>query len=374
MADLDPPKRILMIRPSALGDVCRTVPVLASLRRAFPRPVTRIDWAVQEEFAPAITAHPDLDEIVPFPRRRLARWWRDPAAFRAMRCWFAALRARGYDRVYDCQGLGRSGLIAWATRAPRRIGFRSARELGWLGCNVRHTIPSGLHAVDHMLRLLAEDGIAPVRDLRLFVAEADGAWWREQAASLGLASAGYAVLAPTSRWRGKQWPVDRWIDLLPGLRSRGLHRVVVIGADGERDQVAALLESGRDLIDLIGRATIGQTMAVIQGASLVVANDSAPLHMAVGLGARCIGLFGPTDPARVGPYGHADAVVRGRPAAPARPLDFKNARQGEAMMRQIAVRDVLERIDHVLGSGRGAGTGGGCAAARAAAAPERAAT
>ncbi len=77
MTGLAQPKRVLIIRPSALGDVCRTVPVLVSLRTAFPE--AAIDWVVQEEFTDAVSGHPGLTEVIPFPRRRLARWWSGPA-------------------------------------------------------------------------------------------------------------------------------------------------------------------------------------------------------------------------------------------------------------------------------------------------------
>src|SRR5688572_7002593 len=102
------PARILIIRPSALGDVCRSVPVLASLRRAFPK--SAIDWVVQDDFAAAISAHPALDETIRFPRARLANWWRNPrTAFEAVQ-WLMELKRRNYELVLDCQGLGRSGL------------------------------------------------------------------------------------------------------------------------------------------------------------------------------------------------------------------------------------------------------------------------
>ena len=139
------PKRILIVRPSALGDVCRTVPVLVSLRKAYPK--ATIDWLVQADFADAITAHPALDEAVLFPRQRFARWWRNPAVAREMYRWFAGLGKRGYDLVFDCQGLGRSGLITWATKASTRVGFGCAREFAWLGYNVRHPPTSATHTM-----------------------------------------------------------------------------------------------------------------------------------------------------------------------------------------------------------------------------------
>jgi len=149
------PRRILLVRPSALGDVCRTVPVLASLRQAFPD--AGIDWVVQDTFVDAVRAHPAVDEVIPFPRRRLAGWWRSPRVAREAVRWFADLRRRRYDVVYDLQGLGRSGLMAFASGAPRRVGFRSAREFAWLGYTARHAPPHAEHVVDQMLELLERE-------------------------------------------------------------------------------------------------------------------------------------------------------------------------------------------------------------------------
>src|SRR5687767_11916318 len=99
----DSPRRILIIRPSALGDVARTVPALVSLKRAFPQ--SQIDWLVNDTFVDAIAHHPDLHEVVPFPRKRLSRFGWSPGATREGLRYFAELRRRGYDAVYDLQGL-----------------------------------------------------------------------------------------------------------------------------------------------------------------------------------------------------------------------------------------------------------------------------
>jgi heptosyltransferase-1 len=351
MADRTPPHRILIVRPSALGDVCRTVPVLASLRRAYPQ--AEIDWAVRDSFLPVIGAHPALHQAIPFPRSRFARWWRSPAVLGELLRWFRDLRRRRYDLVIDCQGLGRSGLFTFLTAAPRRVGYRNARELAWMGYNVRHHAPTDLHTVDRMLTLLEAEGIEPIHDLRLYVAQDDRRWWRQQRETLDLNEAPYAVLAPTARWASKRWPIERWGELVRPLLDRGMKRLVVIGAPGERPQVQGLfhahVEPASALVDLVGRVTIGQLMAVISEADLVIANDSAPLHLAVGLDRPCVGLFGPTDPARVGPYRRPEAVVRGhRPAVGERAVNYRAARLGDELMRLIRVEDVLERIEAVL--------------------------
>ena len=266
-ARAEPPGRILIIRPSALGDVCRTVPVLASLRRAYPE--AKIDWVVRDSFLAGIAAHPALHEAIPFPRGRFARWWRSPAVGCEVYRWFRGLRRRRYDLVFDCQGLGRSGLIAWATGAARRVGFRSAREFAWLGYNVR--VPAAApHTVDAMLSLLDGQGIATVADMRLYVADEDRRWWSRRREELRFGERSYAVLAPTARWPSKRWPIERWRAVAGALPEMGCERVVVIGAPGERDQVVGIepkAPSARAaLVDLVGETSVGQTMAVIAAA------------------------------------------------------------------------------------------------------------
>src|SRR5690349_12966590 len=147
MKTLAESQRILIVRPSALGDVCRTVPVLASLRRAFPK--AAIDWVVQEEFIPAVAAHPAVSELISFPRSRFAHWWRSPGCWPEIWRWFRSIRRRKYDLVVDCQGLGRSGLITFESKARHRVGLRSAREMAWLAYNhrVASSGPATLHTV-----------------------------------------------------------------------------------------------------------------------------------------------------------------------------------------------------------------------------------
>lgn len=345
-------QRILIIRPSALGDVCRSVPVLASLRRAFPD--ATIDWIVQDGFEDAIRAHPMLDGVIRFPRKQFSGWWRKPSVMRDVIRWGQSLKRNRYDMVFDFQGLGRSGLMTWITRSPKRVGLRTARECAWLAYNHRHPASPRPHTVDEMLWLLECEGIEVVRDMQLHAPQEDVAWWQEQRAELGVAGE-YVVLAPTSRWASKRWPIDLWCELLEPLKARGLSQVVVIGAPNERAQVQKLVELP-DVTDLVGASSVGQTMAVIRSASLVVANDSAPLHMAVGFARPTVALFGPTDPARVGPYRLDHAVIRAPLPEDGRRINFRDDSLGDSLMRKISPAAVVERIDEALATAEHAGT------------------
>ena len=121
-------KRILIIKPSSLGDVVHALPVLAALREAYPR--AHIAWLVGVTFAPLLEGHPLLDEVIPFDRRRFGRMLQSPRILVEFMRFLADLRRRRFDLVVDLQGLIRSGFMAWASGAPYRIGFAAAPRAG----------------------------------------------------------------------------------------------------------------------------------------------------------------------------------------------------------------------------------------------------
>jgi lipopolysaccharide heptosyltransferase I len=334
------PHHILIIRPSALGDVCRTVPVLASLKRAYPD--AAIDWLVQDTFAPAIASHPDLSAVVAFPRGKLREWYK-PSVAPELKRFIDSLAERKYDLVLDCQGLFRSGLFAMATKAPRRIGFDNAAELGWLGLTERIHAPRSLHAVDRMLMLAQAAGAEPAYDMRLYTAPEDRAW----VAARPELSDGCAVIAPTTRWPGKQWPMERFAELarrlLSGELGRRIGHVAVVGSPPEREQCAELLSLAKNdsrIIDLVGETSVGQLLALIERSSLLIGCDSAAVHMAVGFDRPFVALYGPTRVERVGPYGRSSHVVQR--LIPGDSRDHKDDEAGQILMRRITVEDVLE--------------------------------
>ncbi len=292
------PERILIIRPSALGDVCRTVPVMVSLRRRYPD--AQINWLVQAEFADAVEAHPDLSAVVPFDRRgmKLGTFF-GRSGWRALRGLVDTIRGAKYDLVLDCQGLARSGFFAWVSRAPHRIGYANAEELANLGYTHRVDAPRTWHTVDRMLTLVGALGVIPVRDMRLYTPEHGRDEFPKE-----LEGKRYAVIAPTSRWPGKRWPADRFAQVADALlKEHAVEAVAVVASESERDQCAPVLaRDGGGIVDLVGKTTVGGLMGVIERSAIVIANDSAALHMAVGFDRPMVGIFGPTRIDLVGPY------------------------------------------------------------------------
>ena len=332
------PERILLIRPSALGDVCRSVPVLASLRARYPD--ARIDWLVRDIYAPAIAAHPALSSVTPFERDRLGGWWRGGAASRELLAFLRGLRDARYHLVIDCQGLLRSGLFAWATRCPRRVGWGNAAEGAPALYTRGDTVspPKRMHTVDRMLALARAAGAEPVADMRLYTTPDDRA-----SLPARLRGARYVLLAPTSRWLGKRWPAERFALLAQALIADcAADAVALIGGPGEREHcgpLTSLAERDPRIVDLIGRTDVGGMLAAVEASALVVANDSAAVHAAVGFARPMVALYGPTRVERVGPYGRNADVIQH--VTPADRLDHKDARAGRALMERITTDEVL---------------------------------
>jgi len=333
------PKRILFIRPSALGDVCRSVPVIACLKKQWPE--TPIDWLVQAEFVDAVSAHPAVENIIPFPRRAMRRWYL-PNGFLKIVNFLRLLKAKQYDLVVDAQGLGRSGLFTWATRASTRIGLSSAREFGWLGYTQKVQTQS-VHTVDQMLALSKAAGATTTADMQLYVNPQDSIWWESYKEENNIEA--YIVIAPTSRWKSKQWPVERFVSVAEYVLNKGI-QVVVVGAPHEADQIKPLLGQ-EGVTNLLPLMTIGRMMAVIEDSNFVLANDSAALHMAVGFKKRCVGLFGPTNPEKVGPYNCDSSVI-------AADVDYDEVQYRNCadnhIMQQIEIDEVITRFEVICGA------------------------
>lgn len=296
-----PPQRILIIKPSAIGDVVHALPVLNLLRRKWP--AARISWLVTPACASLLEGHPQLDEVIRFERRELARGWRSPRVAVDLLRFMRSLRDPRFDLVVDLQGLFRSGWLAACTGAPIRVGPANAREGAWLFYT--HRVPTGTveqHAIQRYLTVAEAFGCerGPV-EFHFAVDDADRA-----AVAAMLPARPYAVLMPGANWATKRWPVERFAALVEPLRERfGLESVVAGG-----EEVAALAERIPGAANLAGRTNLRQMVALLQGAALVIANDTGPMHIAAALGRPLVTPYGPTNPVRTGPFARADSVIR----------------------------------------------------------------
>jgi lipopolysaccharide heptosyltransferase I len=312
------PSRIALVKLSAIGDVVHALPVAAALRAGLPG--ARLTWIVERREAAVLRGHPALDEVVEVDTRAWRRA-RRPAAVRAavadVRALRDRLRAARLDVAIDLQGLLKSGLITAATRAPLRLGFAARRlrePLSALFTNRRVAPPArARHVVEQYLALLEPLGIAqPKVEFALpWSAEAEARVDAFFAASDLRPRQRVVVLSPGAGRPRKRWPVARFAELAERLAREAYARVLVVWGPGERADAAAIAAEARSRRVLLAPPTdLDELIAVLRRASVMVAADTGPLHLAAALGIPCVGLYGPTSPERNGPYGGGHRVVR----------------------------------------------------------------
>ena len=342
-------RRILIVRPSALGDVCRTVPVLHSLRAADPQAV--IDWVVEDRWVDAVRSTPGLNEVIAFPKRRFRAVAWNPVVMAECARWFAQLHARKYDTVIDAQGLARSGLMSLATRARVRVASSRALEFAWVAATHRVATAPDEHVVDSMLHLAEAAGGSPGIDMRLSAPREGVDAWARLRTDIGVGHR-YAVVAAANRWEGKRWPATRWQDALAVLGAdfarHGITDVCHIGAAGEESQVGECVPSVDSATirhhALAGRTDVAATMAAIAGSAMVLSLDSAAAHIAVGFAVPLVALFGASRPHVDGPYGESRWCLHGGEGERLGPRMHRDALVGQAMMQRLAVAAVVDRV------------------------------
>lgn len=311
--------RFLLVRTSSLGDLVHGLPVASAIKKALPS--AHVAWIVEKRFETLLTACPCIDEPVPVRLRGGLSGLLDPSGLRLLVS-FLRRGARGsFDVAIDLQGLFRSGLLTFFSRAPVRIGFPGAfvrERVNTLFTNIRPAaIPARSHVIDRNLALLHPLGIHLLgyRDFALSFA---ASFPRRYFSEAGNPKARIWVgLHPAAGWPTKQWEVERYAGLADRITKRWNARVFVLWGPGEKRHAATVLRSMRMRAELAPEMGVGELAEFLARCDLVVGGDSGPLHLASALGTPVVGLYGPSDPVRNGPAGPGARVVRtGAPCAP----------------------------------------------------------
>ena len=339
-------KRILIIKPSSLGDVVHALPVLKPLKAAFGE--ARISWLIRPEFVGLLECVAGVDEIVLFDRRRLGAWWRSPASFRELRRFIGELRAGQYDLVLDLQGLFRSGFFARLTGCGRRLGVSDARE----GARYFYTerlapLDPKSNIFEYYRQLLAAAGAAIERpEVELKIGPEARARAESLLAEHGPAGRSFAVLVPGSAHAAKCWPAERFARVAEYLvRQKGLS-VAVVGTQKEAATVETIQkECGERIVNLAGQTDVAALLEVFRRAELTVGNDTGPTHMAAMLGKPAVIVFGPSNPARVSPWGRPETVAAVEPWGRGPAIKDDDPKY---CIENVGVETVIERIEAQL--------------------------
>jgi lipopolysaccharide heptosyltransferase I len=312
------PGAIALVKLSALGDVVHALPVADALAAALPR--ARLTWLVERREAALLRDHPALTEVIDVDTRawRRARTPRQALAVaRSLLALRRRLRAARYDVAIDLQGLVKSGAVTLATGAPVRIGFAAGWSREWLSAaftNRRVTPPpDARHVVDQYLALLGPLGVTSrpgAARIRLPSRAAAETRIDDFFVGAGLKPRRrLVVLNPGAGRAAKRWPVERFRELAARLCHDGDAQVLVLWGPSERETARAIAEIPAPRPALAPATDIDELVAVVRRASVMVAGDTGPLHLAAAVGTPCVGLYGPTSAERNGPYGAGHRTV-----------------------------------------------------------------
>jgi heptosyltransferase-1 len=365
--------RILLIKPSALGDVVHTIPVLVKLRTRYPR--ARIDWLITPENAEVVRHHPALSNVVLFARRdfsKRGRRWRAVLGFIDL---LKQIRSANYDLVIDMHGQVRSAFFSLVSGARVRIGFdrpvkfsrtvsaehdlknvpshgwRGAREGSWIAYTHRIPIPTlDVHAIDRYLwvgALLGFDDEPP--DLTLHLSTETVSNVQRLLEEHGVAaSKPLVVLVPGTIWETKHWTIEGFAGVAREFLREGF-AVVLAGTKRDEARCRQIAAGAPGATNLCSKTTPADLAALIQRAEVAVTNDSGSMHVAASLGKPMVSVFGPTNPVHIGPYERPESVVR--LDLPCSPCNYRRLSQcpfDHACMKQVTSAMIVERVHNVL--------------------------
>jgi lipopolysaccharide heptosyltransferase I len=298
------PRRIALIKPSALGDIAHSLPVLTALRQRFPG--AHISWVVNRGYAPILEGHPDLNAIIPFDRGAFRKGWITGTIEYSR--FLGHLRSQRFDMVIDLQGLLRTGLMTLASGATVRIGLTTAREGAPLCYTHRIDDRTGVrHAVDRYWRVIEALGGALTKTFHVPVQADARLWARERLQSQPRP---WLAVGVGSRWLTKRWPPQHFAALVRRARAQFGGTAVYVGTPEEAplaDHAASLARG--PALQLTGKTTLPQLVAILSECDAMIANDTGPLHLAVALGRPVVAPYTCTLPEKTGPYDQDDRGI-----------------------------------------------------------------
>ncbi len=341
--------RLLVVRLGAMGDILHALPAVTALRLAHPN--WEIDWVVGPRWrallaAPESTgrgpAQPVVDRLHFAPTKD---WRQRPLSLKTtneIRALRGNLRSVPYNAVLDLQGALRSAVVARLAGCPRVIGEAAPREAAARWLFTERVVTRGEHVIEQDVELasaVAGDALTAVAPL-LPVDQAAEAWCDKLFASSGTRPV--ALINPGAGWGAKRWPAERYAAVARGLIERGFRILINAGPSEEILADAIVKETSGAAIPL--SVAVEQLVAVTRRIALCVAGDTGPLHLACALGRPVVGIYGPTDPSRNGPFGTRFKVLR----SPLSRRDHTRHPEPEAGLLTIAPEDVLRAVSELL--------------------------
>src|SRR5438270_554617 len=352
--------KILIVRLGAMGDVLHALPAATAIRAALPN--ATIGWLVEERWSELLTAQgrkaspqgvspqkPVVNNIHTLDTRRWRQHFFRPSATAELAGALKRVRKIDYDFALDFQGAIKSGIFAKLGGAKVLAGYANPRDSATRYFYRKVLLRQGNHVIEQNLSL-AREALQPVlgnRELKLIapllpVDPTAEAWADSEITRLGIAS--YAIVNPGAGWGAKQWPAERFGEVAKALAVHNMKTLVNASAEETKLAQAVVDASGGNASEL--RWTIGQLIALTRRARIFIGGDTGPLHLAAALNVPVVGLYGPTDPARTGPFGTKAVPLRN----PESKTTFSHHRNPDAGLLNISVEDTVAAARWLLGN------------------------
>jgi heptosyltransferase I len=340
----DEQTRVLIVRLGAMGDILHALPAVAALRQAHPK--WYLGWAVEPRWQALLRSG---DEMPLVNRTHLVKakdWARSPFradTLREIRALSKDLRAERYDVCIDLQGAVRSALTGRLAAAPRMIGEDQPREWAarWL---FRERVRThGVHVIEQAVEVcaaVAGEQLAPI--LPPLPVNPEAELWVDGVLG-GIGQRPVILLSPGAGWGAKRWPAERYGAVARDLQQRGC--MVLVNAGPQEQAIAAEVVRASGGVAQAPEFTLERLIALTRRICLLIAGDTGPLHLACALGKPVVGIYGPTDPSRNGPFGVPFRVLR----HPESKRDHTRHAEPEAGLLTIPPDEVVAAAMDLLG-------------------------
>jgi heptosyltransferase I len=346
------PDRILVVRLGAMGDIVHTLPAVAALRAAFPD--CKFGWIVEERWAellctltasrsgPLSPGRPLVNTVHTANTKEWRHSMASPQTWKQITAVAREVRREQYEVAIDFQGAIRSALIARVSRATTIYGFDQPREIPARRIYTNRVTARGTHIVEQNLSLAEEVADHEVATPPAILPR-DEAVEKEYERRLGNPTPEkFALLNPGAGWGAKRWPAERYGQVAKALGNDGLKSFINFGP-GEQDLAESVRRSSDGAAEIVA-CSITQLIALTRRASLFIGGDTGPMHLAAALNIPVVAIFGPTDPARNGPFGTKSIVLR----SPSSLTSHKRRSQPDEGLLDISADQVLAASRQLL--------------------------
>lgn len=351
-----PPESVLVVRLGAMGDVIHTLAAVTALRAA--RPELRIGWIIEARWSELLcaknaarsgprTPHRPIVDVVHHVDTKL---WRKSLLSKETRRRIVSVRnevrAEKYEVAADFQGALKSALIARLAGSKRVVGFAQPREVPARFFYKHFVETADIHVIDQYRRMAEFIAGRPLPNCSPSFPRDDEAE-SSIASRLGPEAENLVLINPGAGWGAKQWPAERYGELAHRLAQTGLKPIINFGP-GEKETAHRVQQESGGVATPIS-CSVSELIAVIRRAKLFIGGDTGPMHLAAALNVPVVAIFGPTDPARNGPYGNPSIVLRD----PASKTSLSHTSKADPGLLNITVDQVISAARRLLENSRG---------------------